>query len=522
MTSAIRGLLCVVAMLPPLPAALMQPVKTESGLLAGMPSSDGSVRAYKGVPFAAPPVGSLRWRAPKSPATWQGIRNAREFSASCIQTIVDERKPWTYEFMTHTPISEDCLYLNVWTAANNSNERRPVFFWMHGGGYTEGTGAVPVYDGEALARKGLVVVTVNYRLGVLGFLSHPELSRESDHNASGNYGTLDQIAALEWVQKNIAAFGGDPNRVTIAGQSAGANSVHNLTASPLAKRLFHRAIAESGSGVVANNRTLTLAEAEKAGVQFSESKGARSLAELRAMSWQDLVGGTRSGNASNFRTVVDGWVLPETVESVFARGKQNDVPTLTGLTADEGSSAPDYGMIPADAFVKQVRQRFGDLADAILKLYPFSSDEQAGMAEKMSAREQGRVSMYLWAASRAKTAKTKAFTYYWTHAEPGPDEKRYGAFHTSEVPYVFNTLSKSSRPWTAADRKIAETLGAYWANFAATGDPNGKGLPLWPAFTVTVPQTMELGEKFGTHSVADTAKIDLFTQYFSRSAATAR
>jgi len=280
------------------------------------------------------------------------VRRADQFGASCIQTIVEERKPWTYEFMAHTPISEDCLYLNVWTAAQSASEKRPVFVWLYGGGYTEGSTAVPVYDGEQLARRGLVVVTINYRLGVFGFLAHPELTKESDHNASGNYGTLDQIAALEWVQKNIAAFGGDPGRVTIAGQSAGANSVHNLVASPLAKGLFHRAIAESGSGVISNNRVVTMAEAESAGLKYAESKGSKSIAALRAISWQDLVNGTRTGNSSNFRPLVDGWVLPETVESRMLHGQQNDVPTLTGLNADEGSSNPDYGMIPAGEFTQ--------------------------------------------------------------------------------------------------------------------------------------------------------------------------
>ena len=516
MKSVLLGAACGAAALLPLAGANLQPLKTEGGLLAGTPSADGSVVAYKGVPFAAAPVGNLRWRAPKPAPAWQGVRQANQFSASCIQTIVEERKPWTYEFMAHTPISEDCLYLNVWTGAKNANERRPVFFWMYGGGYTEGSAAVPVYDGETLARKGLVVVTINYRLGLFGFLAHPELSKESDRNASGNYGTLDQIAALQWVQKNIAAFGGDPNRVTIAGQSAGAGSVHTLTASPLAKGLFQRAIAESGSSVVPNNRMPRLVQAEELGAKFAESKGARDIAALRAMSWQDLVGGTRTGNTSNFRPIVDGWVLPDSVENIFAQGRQNDSPTLTGLTADEGSAAQDYGAIPAVAFEKQIAQRFGDLAASFLKLYPFAGDEQAGAAEKTSAREQGRVSMYLWALNRAKTAKTKAFTYYWNHAEPGPDEKRYGAFHTSEVPYVFNTLNKSSRPWTAEDHQIAETLGAYWANFAASGDPNGKGLATWPAVEGEPAQTMELGNKFGPMPIADKSKIELFTQFFKK------
>ena len=502
-------------------AALPQPVRSDSGLVEGVLGKD-SVVAFKGVPFAAPPVGNLRWRAPRPPAPWRDVRRADQFGASCIQTIVEERKPWTYEFMAHTPISEDCLYLNVWTAAQSASEKRPVFVWLYGGGYTEGSTAVPVYDGEQLARRGLVVVTINYRLGVFGFLAHPELTKESDHNASGNYGTLDQIAALEWVQKNIAAFGGDPGRVTIAGQSAGANSVHNLVASPLAKGLFHRAIAESGSGVISNNRVVTIAEAESAGLKYAESKGSKSIAALRAISWQDLVSGTRTGNSSNFRPLVDGWVLPETVESRMLHGQQNDVPTLTGLNADEGSSSPDYGMIPAGEFTQQIRKRFGEMADAFLKLYPFSTDQQAGEMEKTSARQQGLISMYLWAAGRARTGKTKAFTYYWTHAEPGPDQQRYAAFHTSEVPYVFDTLQKSKRPWTDEDRKLANLLSSYWINFAAAGDPNGRGLPEWPAFNEKLAQTMELGDHSGARPIASKPAIDFFTHYFSLPALAAR
>ena len=316
----------------PLHAALATPVRTASGPVSGVAGADPSVTAFKGIPFAAPPVGDLRWRAPQPPAVWQGTRKAEQFSDSCIQKIVPERKPWTTEFMAHNQIGEDCLYLNVWTAAKAATDKRPVLVWFHGGGYNEGSTAVPVYDGEELARKGLVVVTVNYRLGLFGFLAHPELSRESGHNASGNYGTLDQIAALQWVRQNIAAFGGDPGRVTIAGQSAGASSVHNMTVSPLAKGLFHRAIAESGSSVAANNRAAGMREAEEAGAKFAVPKGASGIKQLRAMSWQEL--SDLSGSpTSSFRPVVDGWVQPESPADTFAHGTQNDVPTLTGMTA---------------------------------------------------------------------------------------------------------------------------------------------------------------------------------------------
>ena len=515
--AALFALLSFVAAVP-LIAALPQPVKTQAGLVAGVASSDGAIAAFKGIPFAAAPAGDLRWRAPKPAAAWQGVRKADEFGDSCVQRIVAERKPWTHEFMAHNKIGEDCLHLNVWTGAVAATERRPVFVWIYGGGYTEGSTAVPVYDGENLAKRGIVVVTVNYRLGVLGFLAHPDLTKESDRNASGNYGMLDQIAALEWVQQNIAAFGGDPKRVTIGGQSAGASSVHNLVASPLAKGLFQRAIAESGSSVAPNVRAPTLKDVEAQGVKFAESKGAHNIEALRAMKWEDVVAPAPNGPAFGFRPVVDGWALPASPGETFAAGKQNDVPTLTGLTADEGSSQAGYGAVPAEKWIGQVRSRFGDFAGELLKLYPAESDA----SQKALARELGMSSMHLWAANRAKTAKSKVFTYYWTHAEPGPDSAQFGAFHTSEVPYVFNTLDKSDRGWTAEDRKIAQTIGSYWINFMTSGDPNGKGLAQWPAFNQKSAITMELGDQFKARPVADKAKVELFGRYLLRPADAAR
>jgi para-nitrobenzyl esterase len=304
---------------------------------------------FKGIPFAAAPVGDLRWRAPKPVLAWQGVRRADKFSASCVQSVVAERKPWTYEFMTHGEISEDCLYLNVWTAAKSDVEKRPVFVYLYGGGFAEGSAAVPVYDGEGLAKKGLVVVTLNYRVGVLGFLAHPELTRESGYQASGNYGLLDQIAALRWVHENIDGFAGDADRVTIAGQSAGGMSVHDLTSCPLAKGLFQRAIVESGGSSVGgggiNLGPRALAAAEVDGQTFAKSKGAGSLAELRALSWQRLmapvppeapgIGG--AWPRLRFAPIVDGYSLPAPFLDIIAQGKQNDVvPELcTSLTSDQ-------------------------------------------------------------------------------------------------------------------------------------------------------------------------------------------
>ena len=517
------GVFILAAVLPAV-AAINQPVKVTGGLVSGLPGTDQSIAVFKGIPFAAPPVGGLRWRAPQPVAPWQGVRKADGFSASCVQSIVQERAPWTYEFMAHNEISEDCLHLNVWTPAKSVSDKLPVFVYIYGGGFREGSSAVPVYDGEGLARKGLVMVTISYRVGVLGYLAHPELTRESGHDASGNYGALDQVAALQWVRANIAAFGGDPNRVTIAGQSAGAISVHDLTASPLAKGLFHRAIAESGNSGIGNSgggpmlAHRTRAEAEADGQRFAEAKGARSLAELRAMSWQTLTeplpaAGNRGERSAGIRfaPIVDGYFLPASEMELVAQGKHNDVPMVTGANIDElgGISGPQ-GQLDRAAFQRMAQERYGAMTGEFLKLYPADTDKDVAAANLQSARDRSLVAMYLWAAQRARTSKTKTFLYLWDHPMPGPGAERFGAFHTSEVPYVLNTLYMSKRPFTAADHKIADAMSSYWANFAVSGDPNGKGLPPW-AQAGDKPALMELGDKPGSIPVAaDTAKFEFY------------
>jgi para-nitrobenzyl esterase len=523
-------LLFLVLVATPLSGAFKQPVRTDGGLVAGTPGKDPSVLVFKGIPFAAPPVGDMRWKAPAPPSPWKGIRKAESFGPSCIQTTVQERKPWTYEFMTHNEISEDCLSLNVWTAAKSAREKRPVYVYIYGGGFSEGSGAVPVYDGEGLARKGIVVVTFNYRLGVLGFLAHPELTKESPNHASGNYGLLDQIAALRWVQNNIKAFGGDPACVTIGGQSAGGMSVHSMIASPLAKGLFHRAIVESGGSTLGGGPislgSRGLEDTEADGRTFAESKGAKNLAELRAMSWQKLiepVKNTAAAGISNgmpmfrFSPIVDNYCLPASVQQVVAQGKQNDVPVLTGQNVGElgGLMGPPQ-QATVDSFVKQARLQYGDMADEFMKLYPASTDAAAESARAQSSRDQAIVSMYFWARERAKTSKTKAFIYLWDHALPGPDAERYGAFHTGEVPYVMDTLYMSDRPFTDTDKKIAAMMSSYWVNFMATGDPNGRGLSVWPAAGAKA-EVMELGDKNGPVPAAgDDAKLAFFDRFLTR------
>jgi len=504
----------------PLSATANQPIQVEGGLVVGVPGNDPSIMTFKSVPFAAPPVGNLRWRAPQPVVPWKGLHATDKYPPSCIQDIPSANPPWTYEFMPHNEIGEDCLYLNVFTAADAATKKLPVFVWIYGGGFHQGGTATPVYDGEGLAKKGLVVVTVNYRVGVLGFLAHPELTQESSRHSSGNYALLDQIAALRWVQKNIAQFGGDANNVTIAGQSAGGAAVHDLTASPLAHGLFQRAIVESGGSTVGrggmSSQPESLAAAERDGVKFAESRGAHSLAELRAMGWQQLI---EPGHepAPRFGPIVDGDVLPASFMSVIAEGKQNDVVTLTGSALGElGGIAGPQKPVTLTEFQAWARQRYGEAGEEFLKLYPAATDQEAQAAQKQSAVDQALVAQYLWARVRAKTASTKVYEYLWDHALPGPDSAKYGAFHSSELPYTLNNLQTSDRPFTEDDRRIAAMMSSYWANFCATGDPNGKGLPLWPAVDEN-PLVMEVGDKTQPVPLADSpAKIRFFEKFLSK------
>ncbi len=415
------------------------PVKVEEGLLQG--TFENGVTVYKGVPYAAPPVGDLRWRAPRPPKPWEGVRKADKFSANPIQVMVNGLGPWTPEYQPQGGVSEDCLYLNIWTAAKSSKEKRPVVMYIPGGAFTGGSGNVPVYNGTNLAKKGLVVVTINYRVGVIGFLALPELTKESKHNSSGNYGLLDQVAALKWIKRNISAFGGDPARVTIMGQSAGAASVNYLTASPLAKGLFIRAIAQSGTNV-SIGPGVSLAPAEQNGAKFTKALGASTLAELRAIPAGDLLAATKG--EFRFFPIVDGWFLPKSGDEIFQANEQNDVATITGWVADEGSYNNNYGKVPAEDLKKQAEQQAGSLAVEILKLYPASTDAEAAESQKKFARDMSMVSMYLWAEKREKVCKTNIYTYIFTHQEPGATKERYLVFHSSELPYVFDNLNRST------------------------------------------------------------------------------
>jgi para-nitrobenzyl esterase len=479
------------------PPGLDRPFTIETGTIVGATGVDPTVHVFKGIPFAAPPVGDLRWRPPQPPAAWEGVHHADSSGASCIQTLQGSRLPWTEEFMVQGEISEDCLYLNVWTAAESARERRPVLVYIHGGGFSEGSGDVKIYDGEALAKKGIVVVTINYRMGILGFFAHPDLTAET--GASGNYGLMDQVSALQWVQRNIEHFGGDPTRVTIAGQSAGAFSVYYLTASPMAKGLFHRAILQSGPGTIAGVGRLATpsrATAEEGGAAYAQALGAASIADLRGMSWEDLTQPREGVPQTRFWPIIDGAFLTEDVSETFASGRQNDVPTMSGFNADEGSSfmASVYRGITPGAFAEMARSRYGERADAFLAVYPAGSQEEATSSLQASARDGATAALIDWATRRTANTRTPAYLYYFERAIPWPEHPEFGAFHTGEVPYVFNNLGLLHRPWTATDSLLADQASSYWANFVTAGDPNGANVPVWPAFSAEHRGPMNLGE----------------------------
>ena len=491
-----------------LSAAISDPVHTESGLVSGVSGTTDDVHVYKGIPYAAPPVGDLRWREPRPPSHWDGVRKADAFSPVCMQ---QRRGPAA---SSEPAPSEDCLYLNIWTAAKSASERRPVIVWTYGGGFTSGAGSLPMYDGDALARKGVVVVTYNYRLGIFGFLAHPELTNESEHHASGNYGMMDMAAALRWVQKNISNFGGDPKRVTIDGESAGSILVSTMVGSPQGKGLFQRAIGQSGAWMGINiGRMTTLAQAEESGEKIAKGLGANSIAELRKMPADELLKNARGF----FNIIVDGWYVPEDLSITYQNHKQNDVDVLVGSNHDEGTFFTRPGSGSTEQFMGTAKRRFGDLADAYLKLYPAGSNEQAGASQLAAFRDELGWDMREWAQLQSERGKAKAYLYFFTHVPPtAPGQPSRGATHTADLAYMFD--NKPARvTWTDVDKKLADTMSSYWANFAATGNPNGKGLPAWPAYKVKKGEkNIVLGDTVMVGQGIDPAMLSFYDSYYSK------
>ncbi|MVM28917.1 carboxylesterase family protein [Spirosoma sp. HMF4905] len=487
-------------------------IKTENGQVEGAFNKAGDVRVFKGVPFAAPPVGNLRWKAPQPVANWAGVRKCQAFGPSPMQAKPAPFMYWSSEFLIpESPISEDCLYLNVWTGAKSATEKRPVIVFIPGGGFRSGGGACPIYDGEAMAKKGVVFVNINYRLGVFGFLAHPELSQESGHTASGNYALMDMIAALKWVQKNIAALGGDPQNVTVAGQSAGAFAVNFLTASPLAKGLFQRAIAESGGSFVASpiRPKLTLQGAEEQGVTFAKSLNVGSLVELRAKSADDIL----KANGGLSAPIVDGYVVPESIFDIYAKGHQNDVPLIVGWNEDDRVSGPPA---KAEVFREQVKKRFGDKTDDYLKVYPAQTEDEAAQSQKASSRDEAfGIQDYTWAKMQMKAGKSPVYVYNFNRKLPAATpESQFGAFHSGEIVYAYNNLHTLHRPWEPVDQTIADAMSSYWVNFAKTGNPNGKNLPNWPAYKPAAENVLILDKTIQSQPLPTKPQLAFWEQYY--------
>ena len=483
-------------------------VKVDGGLISGTTDSSGNIHIFKGIPFAAPPVGDLRWKAPQPVVPWDGIKKCDAFGPSPMQGNPVPFGPWSQEFLIpKEPISEDCLYLNVWTGANSASEKRPVVVWIYGGGFSSGGSGVPIYDGTAMAKKGIVFVSINYRVGIFGFFALPELTKESPHNASGNYGLLDQVAAIKWVQNNISSFGGDPNNVTIAGQSAGSMSVNCLVASPIAKGLFKRAIAESGASLIEAGigRMQNLKQAEQQGVQFEKKMGANSLEDLRKIPAEELLKktDTRTG------PIIDGYFLPEPIPSIFAEGKQNPVDLLTGWNEDDGVV---FGKpSTAAAFKKEIELQYGKLSKKVLKFYPAHNDEEAALSQKRLLRDQMfGIQNYAWVNVHAKESSHPVYLYRFARKLPATgDYVKYGAFHTGEVPYAYGNLRFVNRcPWQPVDFSLEKTMSSFWANFISTGNPNGDALPQWPAYNTKTRMTMILGKSQEAKPLPDQRGLD--------------
>jgi len=515
--AAVTTLTCAVLGVPVAhsqPRAKGPVVSTASGRVAGVQLAHSDLAVFKGIPFAAPPTGKLRWRAPQPVHAWKGIRPADHFSDSCMQQTPNEFLPWTPVFMTHRPVSEDCLYLNVWTPRVSASANLPVLVFIHGGAFTSGAGSISIYNGAHLAETGMVVVTLNYRVGVFGFFAYPQLTAESRHHSSGNYGLLDQIAALGWVRRNIRNFGGDPHRVTIWGQSAGAWSVEDLLLSPLPVGLFERAQADSGIGLANGFHSLSLRQAEANGEKFATRIGAHSLAELRAVPAAALLADVRPGD--RFLPNVDGWVLPAASNQLTAQGTGSHVPVITGNEANDWMlGSPRVHTV--QQYQALAHRLYGSEAAQFLQLYPAANAEQAAAMETLSSEDRDRVSMYLWARLRAQSPDVTQpiYTYYFDRAIPWPQHPEYGAFHSGELPYFFRNLNRMHRPWQPADFAVSRTVSAYLKNFVATGDPNGAGLPHWPAVQAKSAVTMQLGQTMGPMPLASAARLAFWKKYFA-------
>jgi len=476
------------------------------------------ISSFKGIPFAAPPTGALRWKAPQPVKPWTGVKQASAYGPACVQ---DPTFPKL--FGAPLTLSEDCLYLNVWTPAKSATDALPVMVWIYGGGFVGGQTSVPLYDGTRLAEKGVVLVSVAYRLGVFGFFAHPELSRESG-KASGNYGLQDMIAGLQWVKANIAKFGGDPTRVTIFGESAGGIAVSMLAASPAAKGLFHRAISQSGGNFApprlaseGGQNAPTLKVAEATGVEFLAKLKAADIKAARDLPAEKLQAAVGPGLQNGFWPVFDGDVLPGDQYELYRTGRFNDTPVLIGTNSDEGALFAQPGMNAA-RFASLIKDGYGKQADTVLAAYPHTSDADAAKAGKDIMRDSLFAwPTWTWAVLQSQKGKGHAYVYYFDHRTP---QSPNGANHGSEIAFVFRNLIGGgpvglSGPPRSEDIAMSELMSSYWVNFAKTGDPNGPGLPRWPAFTSSMQNLMFFDVKSSARPVPNMSQIKALDSYFA-------
>ena len=492
------------------------------------------VLAFRGVPYAQPPVGDARWRPPAPIAVSDGVRPAQTFGPVCWQR---PREMSSLYARGDLNTSEDCLYLNVWTPAGDAAAALPVMVWFHGGGHNAGAGSPRIFDGAALARKGVVLVTINYRLGPFGFLAHPALTAESPHASSGNYGLLDQVAALEWVRDNVAAFGGDAGNVTIFGQSAGSWTVCYLMASPLARGLFHKAIGQSG-GCFKGERPYLAAAADEAGAEQSahdaglaaaaelgvEGDGPEAAAALRALPPEQILAATLGSGA-----IIDGWVIPRPPRAIFAAGEHNHAPVIVGAMANERAALYDTDAEPTrDELEASVGAQYGPQAEALLAAYASDFAESPGAADRQIQGDRTFVwEMRTWARA-VEAAGDAAYHYFFSHAPPvfrlyvhdQPDlgveggRRAYGAYHSGELAYVFGNVGLVGLDWTDWDHELSDAISQYWVNFARTGDPNGEGLPAWPRYEQATEQSLEFGSEIRVAAGVRKDKLDVFDAVF--------
>lgn len=493
---AVFVVLCLLSSLSAV-AQIPTQIQVEGGQIQGFTDKDLTI--FKGIPFAAPPIGALRWKAPQPVVTWQGVKQTTQFAPGPIQ---GGNPP--------SGKSEDCLYLNVWSPAKSTQDKMPVLVWIYGGGFSGGATSENTYNGEHLARKGVIMVSIAYRVGKLGFFAHPELSAENPNHVSGNYGLLDMIAGLKWIQKNIASFGGDPSKVTIFGESAGGIAVSMLCASPLAKGLFRGAISQSGGSFGPSRKTQTypgenmkrLKYAEQDGVEYMKNAGVASIADLRKMDANQLPGGRGMS-----WPIVDGYVIPDDQHKLYQAGKYNDVAILVGYNSDEGLSfSPPK--TPQD-YINGVKSRYGKFADALIQAYPAGENTVPKTARDLARDAAFGWQTWSWARLQAKNGKSKVYYYYFDqHADypEGSPRYGYGSPHGQEVAFVFKTMNPNS---AQSDLDVSEYMASYWVNFAKNGDPNQAGLPIWPTFNEQTPSVMYFNKqpKIGPVPSLDAMKV---------------